>query len=738
MGLAADVASVFGQTVKVDRTPLAAVDSDKGGGVFNVPSPSQHEEENRDSARAELEKELARKDLSPAARIILQQEHRRSFGSVEKPADGGLASIVTDAFISTPAESKTEQKKQDGITSIIAETAAPTEVGLNLVTGMASAVAGGWRGLAKIAAGGSLEEAAHAVTDTVEAGTYQPRSTIGKAITGTLESPMNPLNWPGMAANWAGEKVTDIGTKLGASPEAAAAAGAAVNTGLNAGAMAIPFLGKKGRPVEVAPAQTSEAAEAGKPRVKGPAAVSVESGESPQIATGKIRVKGPAATSVETSTPPKFAETPTVAPEGSTLAPAVQASRREVLKRVGVENARKSAIEGDSKAASTDYQTSKLDNAAGNFMRSTLDTEREALTNYANRLTRDTGGSIGVDGQALEARGHTILSPLEGFKNWFENQTNNLYKETRERAKDTPVELKSFQDILGTDSKFANTDTIELRKGIQARMKELGVIDEEGKVRPMTVQQAENLRQYIGEEWSPKSNGRIKELKNAIDSDVTQFAGEDLFRKARALHAMKESIFSDPKGISSILDSEGINRKVPIEKIADSITALPNAQFEHIVNTLRNVPPELKPQAQAALSEIKAQFLNRMTDTARSRAGQWGARDVSAYLNKNAAKLNRIFSKEEMAKINDLNEAGHILRVDSSYPGAAAQGHNLLRRGVMAGVRGSSAAGGALVGGPIGAVVGEAIGSKAAEKIGEAAALRSAQKRVVRLSEFPR
>jgi hypothetical protein len=46
---------------------------------------------------------------------------------------------------------------------------------------------------------------------------------------------------------------------------------------------------------------------------------------------------------------------------------------------------------------------------------------------------------------------------------------------------------------------------------------------------------------------------------------------------------------------------EGINRAVPVEKIADSLTGMPVDQFSHIVKTLRDAPPELQPQAQAAL-----------------------------------------------------------------------------------------------------------------------------------------
>jgi hypothetical protein len=130
-------------------------------------------------------------------------------------------------------------------------------------------------------------------------------------------------------------------------------------------------------------------------------------------------------------------------------------------------------------------------------------------------------------------------------------------------------------------------------------------------------------------------------------------------------------------------------------------------------------------------------------ETGNKTAGQWNAKGTSAYLNKNSAKLAQVFDEAEMAKIKDLNDAGHILRTEQSYPGAAVQEHNLVKRGAMGAIRaGSAAAGGAVgavVGAPgIGAAVGDFIGGGAAARFSEAQALKKAQKQSVKLSDFPR
>lgn len=665
--------------------------------------------------------------------------------------------------------------------------AVPVGVAAHSVSGIGATILGGWRGLATLATGGSLEDAAQSVHQTAERGTYHPDEGTGAGkVMEALASPKNPLNWPGVAAHKAGEVVADT--------TGSPAAGAAVET---AGNVLIPGVVLKGAgkaagalrrsalPVvdaEVIPPKQTPLAEIGQaenfdiPTVIRRGSMAVEApGRAPLSLVPKA---GESAAAVHSEAPkptlslvpndstpgrkptldetppetaakaaeaeaPKFMEAVDRAEPGSRLPITEQARRAQVLQRVGLSDARKSAIEGDPTAASTDYQTSLLDSTAGRYAKAKIEEERGALAEHGQQIVRETGGTLGMDAQTLEARGHTILSPLEDFRKWFTDQTNGLYKVARERAGGQPLALDRFNEVLGTDSKFANTDTIELRRGLQARMKELKMLNKDGNVLPATVEQAENLRQYVNEEWSPKSNGRIRELKNAIDEDVTSAAGEDTFKKARALHQMKQAIFADPKGLSSILDSEGINRKVPVEKIADTITALPNAQFAHIVETLKHVPPELAPQAQAALAEIKAHMANRVLDAGAGRVGQWGARDVTAYLNKSAVKMRLVFAPEELAKIGDLNEAGHILAKPQGYPGATVQAHNLLQRGALAALP----KGGAMVGGTVGALfgapgtgalVGDAVGSSVAGKLGDAAALKATQKRWTKLSDFPK
>jgi hypothetical protein len=572
------------------------------------------------------------------------------------------------------------------------------QVARSIVQSTGAGIVAGWRGMATLATGGTLDDAADNVNEELEHRGYRPESETTARV---MASPWNPLNWFGVAAKKAGEVSQD----LGAPPSVATG----VETAINAAPL---LLMRKGNeplrsPVKMENLTAAESAE--------------------RVADGRVA---------------------TAAAEGPTpiaLPIEEQARRAEVLQRVGIEEGRKSALTGSSKEAATDFQQSKLDNQAGNYMRAKLDQERAALTQHAESIVQDTGGTVGSDSTTAYARGGSILEPLDKLSEYFDRQIKSLYKEADARSEGVKIDMPKVRELMaGDQAEFLGTTEGEaLLKGVKARMKTLGMAGE-GEGEGITVGQAERLKQYLNNVWQPRTSRLIRGLREAIDDDVMQSAGEDVYGQARALRRMRAVTLDEPNGIGKLLDAEGpekINRAVPVEKVADTIAGMPVDQLAHVVRTLRAVPEELQPQAQTALSEIRAHFANKMLEAGTQRVGQWGARDVSRYIRNNQARLEMVFSPEELAKMGDLEEAGRILRLDQSYPGAAVQEHNLVARGAMAAVRAGAAAtggaAGALVGAPgAGAAVGELVGAKLTSKFSEGAALRAAQKRFVRLSEI--
>jgi len=564
-----------------------------------------------------------------------------------------------------------------------------------MVQNTGASMIAGWRGMATLATGGTLDDAANNVNEELENRGYHPES---ERVAAVMASPWNPLNWFGIA----GKKVGETAQDLGAPPSVAAG----METAVNATPLLLMRKGNLEEPVRPVRFANESAAEG--------AAAADRLYEPPQ---------------------PGF--------ETAILPLEEQTRRAGVLSRVGVTEARKSSLSGDLKESATDFQQSKLDDQAGNFMRAKLDQERAALTEHAEAIARDTGGTVGNDSSVNYARGQAILGPLDKLSDYFNAQIKRLYKEADAKSEGVKIDMPRLNEAVGGDqAEFLGTTEGEaLLKGVKARMKSLGI--QEGEGAGVTVGQAERLKQYLNNVWQPRTGKLIRTLRDAIDDDVTSSAGEDIYAQARALRRMRAVTLDEPNGIGKLMDAsgpEGINRAVPVEKIADTIAGMPVDQLAHVIRTLRSVPEELQPQAQAALSEVRAHFASKLLNEGAKRVGQWGSRDVSRYIRNNQARLEMVFSPEELAKIGDLEEAGRILKTDQSYPGAAVQEYNLVRRGAMAAVRaGAAAAGGAagaLVGAPgAGAAAGEIAGAKLTARFSEAAALRAAQRRFVRLQD---
>jgi hypothetical protein len=438
---------------------------------------------------------------------------------------------------------------------------------------------------------------------------------------------------------------------------------------------------------------------------------------------------------------PTFAESAPSVPPGQTLPLAEQARRKAVLRSVGLDQAREGAITGNAKESATDAQMAKVNSPSGNVMQAQLDNEKAALASHADDLVKATGGTQGLDQSTLFGRGNTIVAPLDALKEHFDAQTAALYQAADERAQGVPAPMSQTHAYIGGDQAefLGTTEGEQLLKGIQARMKSLGMADADGNPATATVQQAEQLKQYLNNQWQPRTARLIRGMKDAIDDDVTSAAGEDIYQQARQMRAQRAATLDNPNGIAKVMDSsgpDGINRSVPIEKIPDAIAGMPVQQFSHVIDTLKNVPDEIQPQGAAALAEIKAHFANKVQAIGTSQAGQWNAKGVTKFLNNNRERMTQVFNPEEMAQFSNLNDAGHILAKDQSYPGAAVQQHNLVQAGIVTGLSGvGGAAGGFLTGGPVGAAAGTWLGAKAGSAINDAASLRAASKRFVDLRD---
>jgi hypothetical protein len=421
-----------------------------------------------------------------------------------------------------------------------------------------------------------------------------------------------------------------------------------------------------------------------------------------------------------------------------------QLYRVETIKELGVPTIREGTRTGDGFQTANEYVTAKTSGPNKDLFNQQITTEQQALRNYANGIVEKTGGSVGLDENALYNRGQSIAQPFDAFKNLLTEQMRNAYGAAKEVAADAPaVQPETFQKFLNTNSNFVVNDSFKsLRNGIKSHLTEQGLVNKDGSIKPMTVDQSEMLRQYINSNWNRDRSGIIHKLTDSIDNDVTKVAGADIYEAARGIRTKMANLLEDPVGVSKIMDYDPktpINRSTAFPDIPKAVEKMTPDQQAHLIKVLQDMPPELQPQAQKAIAEIKSQFANRISEIG-GKGEFWNAPAVSKYLKDNNRSLRILTGDPEMARaLTVLNDGGHFLRMDNGYKGAAIQFKNMYDNPLISGT--AQALGGAIGGGigygiggggPLGATLapfGAAYGrGVAAGKVERAAARSSARK----------
>lgn len=345
---------------------------------------------------------------------------------------------------------------------------------------------------------------------------------------------------------------------------------------------------------------------------------------------------------------------------------------------------RTSAITGDTGETGADWAHAKVQDAGGKRMQDVIGNETNAVRSAANNLVDRTGTTAdGVDQPALRQRGTVISDAVRGIEKWFDDNIKSLYTTAKQRANGIPIQnMPQTRALIGTPSEFYGTTEGEaLHRGVVARAQHLGLMDDQGQFRPATVNQAEQFRQYLGEQWTPRTAGVIGKLKDALDSDVAQHGGADLFDQARSLRSRRATLLDDPTGIAKLLhpdDRLGINRDVPLEQVPDYIANLPTDQFNHVINVLKSSAHlgngELADSAAAAIREIKGHMAAKLHDAGSAPIqGGWSAKGFYKQLNQYSNKMPSVFSPKEMGDWKTVNDASNTLRMDRTYKGAKVE-----------------------------------------------------------------
>lgn len=450
----------------------------------------------------------------------------------------------------------------------------------------------------------------------------------------------------------------------------------------------------------------------------------------PGAAIAQVLSSDNAATQV---TPPKIGGVPT----------AEQALRKSDLQTIGLEpnvSIRNGALTGDLRKIENEVALAK-DAHVGDQMKAQLQLERQKLNEYSGKLVSDTGA---MHADPL-AKGNAIYAPLDALADHFHRAVTGLYNQARAASQGAPLtNLPSVGDLI-TNQRSSFTGTTEgsqLLRGVKSRLQEIGAADKDGVIKPITVDQAESLRQYLNEQWTPQTNKIISKMKDAITDDVTQAAGGDLFARARALRAQQAKTLEEPAGIAAILDAsgpKGVNRKIPVEQIAQKVASMPTAQVAHIKDVLTNrMPDSLKEQGLQAWNEIRGQVVQNITSAPKLTNG-WQPSKLDKAMNQmGQSRLSLFLEPTELTNLGVLQRSGHYLsQVDINPSGTTSSLVRVLQATGKKAPPAVGAAVGGAVGGYTGATTGYLIGQGVSKGVDSVLARRKQSELAKALKQTP-
>jgi hypothetical protein len=443
---------------------------------------------------------------------------------------------------------------------------------------------------------------------------------------------------------------------------------------------------------------------------------------------GPVLVDAPGAPQMPTNSIPVDRPLPPVAPapEGTVKPVQDQLGNIALLKKIGLNEQRPSTISGDRFTSGQDYENAQLNNPLGEAMRTQLTKEQTALRDFGAKIQSETGAKA----MTPEQSGQTVKAPLRGLSDWFDGKITAVYNAAREKAGGMGAVSPDDLNNLLKDNNFRETllsskDGSALLGSIERQVKRFQGIPIEGEElapAPNTVNSAENLRKWLNSSWSPTNSKQIGMVKQALDSDVARAGGAGVFDQARKLHQLRMNTLDNPDGIAKLLNDQGpngVNQAIPDALVTQKLLAMPTSQFEHIVKTLTNLPPELKDMGNQAIAEIKGALAKRINDAGYRPGGNqneslWNAGNVNREINANKSKMALVLTPSELENFRTLHDAGYVLQTPTKYKGAVAQGYNYLQSGSLVGIpAGASALGGwlgASFGGPSGAAMGATAG----------------------------
>lgn len=308
--------------------------------------------------------------------------------------------------------------------------------------------------------------------------------------------------------------------------------------------------------------------------------------------------------------------------------------------------------------AMEDRLVNKMDDAEGlgDELRNLSNDNNRAMLNKMDDLVGEQGGNI----DEAYAVGERVAGAIDEGKKAAHVKTSQAYEAIAKEYGKQAVSIKHFADEMLDKIDFA--PQFRGIESINNRLQRFGVIDDEGQVvRPVTMEQAENLRKLIGKlvgtEKDKFGKAQLIKLKDAIQKDMESSVGDDVFAAARKVAMDEFGQYDNAKVVRAIMDGK-LTPDNMIERIVSKTWTA--AHMKQLTGTLGRANPQ-------ALKDLKSGIVRHITEQATAGKALNSAEDyvVSGIKLKKVVdgigrkKLKSLLGPDEAQKLVNFANAAH-------------------------------------------------------------------------------
>ena len=551
------------------------------------------------------------------------------------------------------------------------------EAGLGMLTGMVAAPVAGLAGLASMVPGVSDKPAGQVVQDVERALTYQPRTAAGQKAEKTLTYLPEKYS---QVMDYAGGKVADWTLKAGASPEVSALLGAGVKTAGEMAPAAFGLRGMRGGTGAAAAGGTAEAgaAEAAATRAAAErAAAAVDRSAGTAAEGGQPGVRW---TDLPAHVQEKITEAARHAESFDKLSPeALQRAAR--LESLDIRYSR-GDVTRDPRQMGLEADLAR-GTAEGRELAELKLEQTRRLHEHLETLQGRGAPQASTPSQA----GKAVVENLKSQAEASSKRVDQLYDQARKTGETAAtVDSEPLLDLINKAPNPLHLDYIgnKLKRLGMAKQDEAGNWVTTGK--PISLNDLEEI--YKGASAEGKAGGTEGHYAGLVKqriNEMTEGAGGDAYRAARAARSEHARTFENPKMMDRLLGEEKGNRKTALEDVWNKTVVDGSISDLELVKRQLLTGKDRPRAARQAWREVQGQTVQFIRDMAtKGPKDEMGRRAVSGTKMRQALnsigeeKLNTIFSKETTRRLYKLADAAEDLTTAPRR--AAAVGSDTMTR----------------------------------------------------------